>query len=67
MLKTIKEAVEQFHPDGPAYIIAGPTEDGQGGLCYQGNEEQLSALLNYIVKTLREDEGIISSFASTSN
>lgn len=55
---TISEAVEQFHQEGEAYIIAGPTPEGGLGLSYQGNPQQLTAMLLHIQNTLLEDEGI---------
>ena len=55
---TLKEAAEQFHPQGQAYIIAGPTIDGEMGLSYQGDRKQLTALFRHIRDTLREVEGI---------
>ena len=55
---TIREAVEEFHPQGQAYIIAGPTPEGEVGLSYQGSRKQLTALFRHIRDVLREDEGI---------
>ena len=55
---TIHQAVEDFHEQGEAYIIAGPTPEGEMGLSYQGSREQLTALFRHIRDVLRESEGI---------
>ena len=55
---TMNEVLDRFNGEGEAFIICGPTPDGELGLAYQGNLRQLKEMFRYIRDTLKEREQI---------
>lgn len=59
MKDTLKDAVERFEPDAEAYIICSAiNREGQIGLAYQGDLQQLKLMYRHIRDTLKEKEKI---------